>query len=156
MKGKRCNWKGSRAGFTLVELLIVLTILGVLIGVGLQQFGALRAGAVAERNRANEAIINRSYQNWLVAGGVVTGTIDDAEQAGRDFVTLMREFSAGTPATYAGPGGLTFTETTIAASNIRIRDSDFMEALAYVTGGITVSGTSPETYVFTIPPTFNP
>lgn len=142
-----------KAGFTLVELLIVLTILGVLIGVGLQQFGALRAGAVAEKNRVNQALINRTFEHWTSAGGTVTGTISDANAAARQFVALMLA-APGTPSTATG-GGLTYTDNTTTASNIRLKSSGDMTALSTSTTALSVAA-SAGTYQFSVAPTFNP
>ena len=53
-------------GFTLVELMIVVVILGILAGVGIQQYGKVQENARVNANEANIRIITSAVQMYLL------------------------------------------------------------------------------------------
>ena len=73
-------------GFTLVELMIVVVILGILAGVGIQQYGRVQENARISAHNANVRIIMSSVQMMLMAGdaadaegGVINGTVSEED-----------------------------------------------------------------------------
>jgi len=56
----------SREGFTLVELLVVIVILGVLAGIGVQQFGAVRNRANETAHSANQRVLRGAAQMLIM------------------------------------------------------------------------------------------
>ena len=57
-------------GFTLVELMIVVVILGILAGVGIQQYGAVQENARRSVNQANIRMIANAVRMYQVMTGL--------------------------------------------------------------------------------------
>jgi len=57
----------SQEGFTLVELMIVVVILGILAGVGIQQYGQIQERAREGVDEANVRLIKSAAQMYLMA-----------------------------------------------------------------------------------------
>ncbi len=60
----------SQEGFTLVELMIVVVILGILAGIGVQQYGQVQKRAQDSAHAANIRIIKGAGQMYLMFDGV--------------------------------------------------------------------------------------
>lgn len=56
----------SQEGFTLVELMIVVVILGILAGVGIQQYGAVTARARQAAHEANIKVLTSAANMYLM------------------------------------------------------------------------------------------
>lgn len=104
------NFHMPRAGFTLIEILVVITILGILIAIILIALFTLRQDAFNVRIHSNirqlrilaEAAYDSnaaSYVNWSTVPGVagdVTALLDDTDEAhnnasGTPYVTTIIE-----------------------------------------------------------------
>ena len=57
-------------GFTLVELLVVVVILGILAGVGIQQFGNVQERARRSAHEANVKVLTSAAQMYALIEGV--------------------------------------------------------------------------------------
>ncbi|HHT69845.1 MAG TPA: prepilin-type N-terminal cleavage/methylation domain-containing protein, partial [Firmicutes bacterium] len=57
----------SQEGFTLVELMIVVVILGILAGIGIQQYGQIQERAREGVDEANVRLIKSAAQMYLMA-----------------------------------------------------------------------------------------
>jgi len=57
-------------GFTLVELVVVVVILGILAGVGIQQFGNVQERARQSAHEANVKVLTSAAQMYALLEGV--------------------------------------------------------------------------------------
>lgn len=57
-------------GFTLVELVVVVVILGILAGVGIQQFGNVQERARESAHKANVKVLTSAAQMYALIEGV--------------------------------------------------------------------------------------
>lgn len=73
-------------GFTLVELMIVVVILGILAGIGIQQYGRVQGEAKEKADQANVRVIKSAVQMYLLMAeddvDVSTVTLDQVVEAG--------------------------------------------------------------------------
>lgn len=65
----------QQEGFTLVELMIVVVILGIISGIGIQQYGRVQENARNAANDANIRIIKSAAQMWAMT---TSEEIDDS------------------------------------------------------------------------------
>lgn len=54
-------------GFTLVELMIVVVILGIISGIGIQQYGRIQEQARQSAHEANKRVIRSAAQLWVMS-----------------------------------------------------------------------------------------
>lgn len=80
-----------RSGFSLLELLAVVTILGVIAAVVVPRISTSKAGAQAEVNKQNIAEINSAVERWYFDNG--TWPADDLTDIG----TNVNYFPDGLP-----------------------------------------------------------
>lgn len=57
-------------GFTLVELVVVVVILGILAGIGIQQFGNVQERARQSAHKANVKVLTSAAQMYALLEGV--------------------------------------------------------------------------------------
>ena len=67
-------------GFTLVELMIVVVILGILAGIGIQQYGKVQEEARQKAHEANVRIIESAMRMYEMVEGVQPENIDDLSE----------------------------------------------------------------------------
>jgi len=56
----------KQEGFTLVELMIVVVILGILAGIGVQQYGNIQERAREAADAANKKVLTNAANMWLI------------------------------------------------------------------------------------------
>ena len=59
----------KQEGFTLVELMIVVVILGILAGIGVQQYGNIQERAREAAHAANKKVLTNAANMWLIMNG---------------------------------------------------------------------------------------
>lgn len=63
----------KQEGFTLVELMIVVVILGILAGIGVQQYGNIQKRAREAAHAANKKVLTNAANMWLIMNGGFDG-----------------------------------------------------------------------------------
>lgn len=63
----------KQEGFTLVELMIVVVILGILAGIGVQQYGNIQERAKKAADEANKKVLTNAANMWLIMNGGFEG-----------------------------------------------------------------------------------
>ena len=72
----------KQEGFTLVELTIVVVILGILAGIGVQQYVNVQTRAKGAAHNANLRIISSAANMYVMLEGSAPGSIKDLEDKG--------------------------------------------------------------------------
>ncbi|MDD2235663.1 MAG: prepilin-type N-terminal cleavage/methylation domain-containing protein [Kiritimatiellae bacterium] len=65
----------SKAGFTLVEIMIVVAIIGLLAAIGIPSFMKARTKALGTTKEANIAKIEDAIQEWALDNGATNSTV---------------------------------------------------------------------------------
>lgn len=77
----------QQEGFTLVELMIVVVILGIISGIGIQQYGKVQERARDAADDANKRIITSAAQMYIMMENVADDELNS--------VTMANLISAG-------------------------------------------------------------
>ena len=77
----------KQEGFTLVELMIVVVILGILAGIGVQQYGNIQKRAREAAHAANKKVLTNAANMWLIMNGGFEGEEKKFEGANNELVS---------------------------------------------------------------------
>lgn len=77
----------KQEGFTLVELMIVVVILGILAGIGVQQYGNIQERAKKAAHEANKKVLTNAANMWLIMNGGFPGEEKKFEGANNELVS---------------------------------------------------------------------
>lgn len=88
----------SKKGFTLVELMIVIVIMGILVAVAIPVYGAVTKNAEAKTCKSNMSNIKSMASTWQMTGGADGGQISLAEGSTIDLAgnqSFKNQFEGG-------------------------------------------------------------
>lgn len=66
----------KQEGFTLVELMVAVVILGILAGIGVQQYGSIQRKAKIAAHNANVRIITNAANMYIMMHGKDPGSVE--------------------------------------------------------------------------------
>ena len=69
--------KKTKKGFTLVEIMIVVAIIGLLAAIGIPSFQRARANSIAKAKENNVRIISGAIEEWAMENAHTDGTAVD-------------------------------------------------------------------------------
>ena len=73
-------------GFTLVELMVVVVILGIISGIGIQQYGRIQEQARQSAHEANKRVIRSAAQLWVMTTSELVADSDASVKNVEDLV----------------------------------------------------------------------
>ena len=92
--------KTNKKGFTLVEIMIVVAIIGLLAAIGIPSFQKARANSIAKAKANNVRIIEGAVEEWAMENAKVDG---DAVAASDIFTYIKGAADAASLTAAPGP-----------------------------------------------------
>ncbi len=134
----------KRAGFTMIELIFVIVILGILAAVAVPKLAATRSDAAATKALSDYKTVIKDIQNYAIAQGANPAALITATTASPSIVASGNDINilGGTGITCASIARTSATTVTIAAG-AQIASTECLQIGAnYTVGVLNVSGTA--------------
>lgn len=127
----------SKKGFTLVELMIVIVIMGILVAVAIPVYGAVTKNAEAKTCKSNMSSIKSTASTWQMTGGADGGQVTLAAGQSIDLAanaSFKQQFEGGV-----------LPQCPVAKDDSNLQSKDYTAVMAKTDAGtITVTVTCPE------------
>ena len=92
------SMKDNKKGFTLVELMVVVIIIGVLVAIAIPVYNNVSGTAKTNACQANLRTIDGAYQVYLANDGTAVGAVGDINVAANDLeVALVADYLTQIP-----------------------------------------------------------
>lgn len=98
-------------GFTLVELMVVVLIIGILIAIAIPIFNSARSNAQKRACQASQRTVEGAYQAWYAENATVTANLTALTEANMLATMVTDEYIKAAPTCPAG-GTLTVVLNT--------------------------------------------